>query len=367
MFVCLACSGFAQSPCLSSFAVVLSQACDGKGWFTSTTELRLVSPGLNASCLETTTVHFKVRKDTPVDDILVSATRNHPRCNQLGRTRTMPRLRAHQLTWDRPFAEKLSTSLSSFPDVKAIVFGNTFNASVEGVVWPPCVTRLKFGRTFNQDIHRVTWPPLLEDVELTGPFDRTINELEWPNSMRKLTLSSVFNQAIDKVVWPPSLQELTFGMCFNQAIDEAHWPASLQRLRFGHSFNQPVRSVTWPACLQLLVFDFMFDQSVDGVVWPASLTHLSFGRVFNRPIDKVAWPPSLRQLTLGYRFDAALQGLGSWLPHLEALTLLMNPAGYSHSLRHLHWPVALETLTVVEGLPIDETSIDRRVQVTYVQ
>ncbi|CAN0523695.1 unnamed protein product [Ectocarpus sp. 12 AP-2014] len=43
---------------------------------------------------------------------------------------------------------------------------------------------------------------------------------------------------------------------------------------------------------------------------------------FNQDISDSGWPSSLRRITLGGFFRQSLQGLGTWMPNLEALRIL---------------------------------------------
>ncbi|CAM9857652.1 unnamed protein product, partial [Ectocarpus sp. 4 AP-2014] len=68
---------------------------------------------------------------------------------------------------------------------------------------------------------------------------------------------------------------------------------------------------------------------------PASLEKLIFGLLegagdnqvpiyakFTQCIGSSIWPASMRRLTLGPGLWQSLQGLGNWMPNLEALSLL---------------------------------------------
>ncbi|CAN0056349.1 unnamed protein product [Ectocarpus sp. 6 AP-2014] len=80
---------------------------------------------------------------------------------------------------------------------------------------------------------------------------------------------------------------------------------------------------------------------------------------FNQRIGNSRWPASLRRLTLGGSlFSQSLQGLGSWMPNLEALRLLLwtHPEDFDLEtdsqkeglLRGIEWPMGLRQLTVFE-------------------
>ncbi|CAM9674777.1 unnamed protein product [Ectocarpus sp. 4 AP-2014] len=199
-------------------------------------------------------------------------------------------------------------------------------------------------------------------------------------SLRQLTFGGGFNQPLERVAWPMSLRQLTFGEGFNQPIERATFSVSLQRLTFGQQFDQPIERAEWPDSLQALIFGENFNCPVNNVRWPASLQELTFGECLDLPDDRMSmystfdqyisksvWPASLRRITLGGEFRQSLQGLGTWMPNLEALRILEwdidhIPNG-SLLVRGIEWPKGLRELTVFKESILDGVEIPSTVQV----
>ncbi|CAN0430704.1 unnamed protein product, partial [Ectocarpus fasciculatus] len=76
-----------------------------------------------------------------------------------------------------------------------------------------------------------------------------------------------------------------------------------------------------------------------------------------------AWPPSLRLLTLGHKFRHSLQGLGTWLPNPETLSLFDHGLRGHDLLREIEWPKGLRHLTVLNESSLDRVEIPSTVQV----
>lgn len=281
--------------------------------------------------------------------------------------------------------------------LRQLIFGERFNHPIDNVKWPTSLVSLTFGFHFDQRVDAVTWPNSLQHVTFVygSVFNQPLDGVTWPASLKALTFGHAFNQPLDKVLWPATFQQLTFGAMFNQSMDGVVWPASLQRLtygqsfdqplakgqqdplqqqgyasetghqerrngfdgvsrivvwpdslqqlKFGYEFSQPINSVRWPKSLRELTFGCRFNHEIRDVIWPASLERLTFIGCFNQPVESVRWPASLQHLSFGNYFDQRLTA-AEWPARLQELRL-RNPR-YSHSLRHVRWPVGLKRLVV---------------------
>ncbi|CAN0056281.1 unnamed protein product [Ectocarpus sp. 6 AP-2014] len=242
---------------------------------------------------------------------------------------------------------------------------------------PPHPSRLGWTRVPRIRARRATWN-LQTEAALTNPiFALTdVDYLEFGRAFE----GSLDAVPIERVAWPTSLRQLTFGGGFNQPIERATFSSSLQRLTFGQVFNQPIERVEWPDSLQALIFGEHFNYPVDNVRWPASLQEVSFGCCeatwdyrtvmgsdFDQCISKSVWPASLRRITLGGMFRQSLQGLGTWMPNLEALRMLEwdidNIPNDSLLVRGIEWPKGLRELTVFKESILDGVVIPSTVQV----
>lgn len=393
--VFLCCSAYPtpsrSSLCLDAFTVALNQACDRQEWYTSTTELQLASLSFCVACRNVTTLRLII-DDYILPRLMIAADELLPHPGEPGWTR-VPRLRARSVLWNRQLSVELVEPLYSLADVEMFEFGRGFEDDFEGVVWPcrlrllktgynfdwgitrvtwpqslrkitfgdcfnqslwslswpPSLLEIKFGADFNQPSWNFSWPPSLEQITFGAGFSQHIHDAPWPPALQKLIFGECFNGITEGVAWPASLGQLTFGFCFNQPVELVTWPASLRQLEFGPDFNQSIASVVWPAGLQRLEFGDSFNQPVSQVVWPASLQELSLGCVslrdegFNQAIDKAVWPPSLRRLKLGSSFKQSLHGLGTWMPNLAELKLLVEDLSV---LIGVEWPKFLQQLKI---------------------
>lgn len=70
---------------------------------------------------------------------------------------------------------------------------------------------------------------------------------------------------------------------------------------------------------------------------------------FDQPLCGADWPASLRRLIIGHDFQQSLQGLGSWIPHLKELYLLVGiDTTYNSLLSGIEWPSDLRKLYLFE-------------------
>ncbi|CAM9775302.1 unnamed protein product [Ectocarpus fasciculatus] len=370
--------------CLNALIVALNETCDGKRWYTSTKELQLASLEFCTTCRNYQTLHLTVDARTPRR--LLAAADPPPRYSErLGGGR-VPRLRARRVTWNMPTAAELRTPILAMMDVDCLWFGgafsgnletlawlgrlktihmmeSSFNKPIDLVEWPACLQRLEFGDLFNQPIERVEFPASLRQLIFHGSFNQPIAGALLPTSLQELDLGQAFNHPIEDIVWPPSLQKLQVGYEFDQPLQRVVFPSSLQEFTVLGSFNQPIEGVLWPDSLQRLALGYSFNRPIENVRWPTSLQEITFACCedqgddevvvyadFNQSIGGSFWPASLRRLTLGNKFRQSLEGLGTWMPNLEALRLLSWDDMVQHNslLRGIEWPKGLRHLTVLD-------------------
>ncbi|CAN0164408.1 unnamed protein product [Ectocarpus fasciculatus] len=274
-----------------------------------------------------------------------------------------------------------------FPtSLKRLVFDSGFDQQIDGGFLPSSLQELALGEDFNQPIEDVAWPLSLRELCFGRFFNQPIERVRFPSSLQQLRFTPFcqFNQPIEGVLWPSSLKELIFEVeaGFNQPIERVVWPASLQQLTLRGAFDQPIEGVQWPDSLQGLLFGACFNQPIDDVKWPSSMHELTFGGCctdevhdeedmifmsssFNQPIGSSVWPTSLRRLTLGESFRQSLQGLGTWMPNLEAFRLFEHVPDGNSLLRGIEWPKGLRQLTVCDGICLDGVVFPPSVEVVY--
>ncbi|CAN0067461.1 unnamed protein product [Ectocarpus sp. 8 AP-2014] len=399
-----------QNSCVKVFIIAFNEmwgeTWDAKGWYTSTKELQLASLEFCKVCRTYQTLHLNVEARTPRR--LLAATDAPPLHPKRPCGTRLPRLRARSVTWNMPTAGELRNPIFAMTDSDRLVFGRGFEGNLEAVAWPRRLKTIDMRYSnFNKPLERMRFPASLETIVLSEVFNQPIDRVEFPASLRQLifsegssfnqpitggflpsslqeiALGEQFNQPIEDMVWPPSLLKLHLGYEFDQPIQRVVFPPSLQELTVEGSFNQPIEGVSWPDSLQKLALGFSFNRSIDNVRWPASLQEITFASCedygdnavtvyadFNQSIGSSVWPASLRRLTLGEHFRQSLQGLGTWIPNLEALRLLDHKDGSGTEeslLRGIEWPMVLRHLAVIKGSNLDGVTIPSVVQVDFLE
>ncbi|CAM9405806.1 unnamed protein product, partial [Sphacelaria rigidula] len=346
-----------DSLCLEAFVVALDQIArfDGGPWYTSTSNLQLVSLELCAACRRLPTAEVRANEHVPrllwaTTVVSTTATTTTATSTRGGTTALLP-LRAAENQKPRRETCWVSNNLDGSDQTsveeqrRSKIAAGTPRVPVllaQSILWefdePPdtllsagannetlgssSLQRFTFAGDFNRCVCGVTWPATLLQLVFGFNFNQPISNVRWPKALRVLKFGTCFNQPIDGVQWPDSLIRLSFGRAhkrltfapkFNQPIQGVAWPASLERLDLGGSFNRPIVDVVWPKKLIRLTLGGYFNQAIDGVVWPETLRHLSFGEDFGqRGVDDdgvggsvaVKWPASLRTLTVGNRTRA---------------------------------------------------------------
>lgn len=189
------CTFSGSSICLDAMIVALGKPLDGKEWYTSTSQLQLASLQVCMACRSVPRMHhLRVEVGTP-RHLWVSVTRLRTYNEMQPITTRVPTFRPRKVTWNIP-AATLDAASDPLASMECIKFGDRFDGSFDGIVWPRNVKQIKF------------------DAD--------------------------FNMPVDMVRWPASLQQLTFGQYFNRTVDMVQWPASLQQLTFGQYLNRPV-------------------------------------------------------------------------------------------------------------------------------
>lgn len=331
---------------VEAFRVVLKDTGDSRHWLTSTKQLQLASFELCKECRDFPTLHLRVDEDTP-SGLLAAADAPDPDPGDApganGSPRFLPRVRARGVTWKLASAARLSRPLYALTKAEFIVFGWVFDDGPKAIVWPRRLTLAMFGTRLYEAIDTIAWPASLQRITFGYDFNQSINGISWPSSLRELSLGG-FDQDIEDAQWPASLKKLKFGLFFNQPVAGVRFPASLRQLIFGRNFNHGVVGLAWPANLQSVVFGERFNKPVGGIKWPSSLTSVTFGRNFNQEIAEVEWPASMELLALGHHFNRSMVGIGTWIPGLREICMLVQRDKYSHPLADVQWPKGLQKL-----------------------
>ncbi|CAN0281384.1 unnamed protein product, partial [Scytosiphon promiscuus] len=182
--------GFLQNTSLDAFGMVLSQSCDGRGWFSSTKELQLASLEFCAACRNVATMTLRVDDAVP-RSLLTAADAPPPDRKRLCTTR-VPRLRARRVLWDLPTAMELRRPMYALDHATCLSFGGDFADTLEGVEWP---RRLRSS--------------LAEAVYMKADFNQAIGRAQWPASLRRFTLGGDFSCPCAELgAWMPNLEEL---------------------------------------------------------------------------------------------------------------------------------------------------------------
>ncbi|CAM9216682.1 unnamed protein product [Ectocarpus fasciculatus] len=134
------------SRCLDALVVALTDAGDGQGWYTPTTQLQLASLDFCAACRAVPTVHLTVDGDVP--GRLNAGVDN-------GASR-VPAFRPRGVTWNLPMSA-LRGGDDVFADVRELVLGHglggvskRINRWVDGFQLPPALQDLTFGQWYDR-------------------------------------------------------------------------------------------------------------------------------------------------------------------------------------------------------------------------
>ncbi len=352
---------------LEAFRIVLKDTGDRRHWIASTKQLQLASFELCKECRDFPTLHLRVDEDTP-RALLGAADAPDPNPGDApgegGSPRSLPRVRARGVTWKLASTVRLSRPLYALAKAEVMVFGWVFDDGPGAIVWPRRLTSAIFGTRIYEAIDTVAWSASLQRIAFGYDFNQSINGISWPSSLRELSLGG-FDQDIEGAQWPASLKTLKFGLFFNQPVAGVRFPASLRQLIFGRNFNHGVVGLAWPAHLQSVEFGERFNKPVGGIQWPSSLTSVTFGSNFNQKIAEAGWPASMKRLALGRHFNLSIDAIGTWIPGLTELCMLVQREKYSHPLADVQWPKGLQTLRLDQSWQRVGVAVAQGCEVVY--
>lgn len=98
--------------------------------------------------------------------------------------------------------------------------------------------KICFNNSFNESLDNIIFPDNIKIFVFARYYNKPIDNIKFPNQLEKLFFSGDFNQNIDNVNFPETLTYIFFGNCFNQPLHNVKFPKSLYALEFGTDFNQ---------------------------------------------------------------------------------------------------------------------------------
>lgn len=138
----------------------------------------------------------------------------------------------------------------------SMIFGYSFNESLNNITIPPSVYKIQFGFHFNQYL-----------------YNNKTNTSKLPNHITHLIFGNRFNHHVNNLLNSlPNLIHLHFGASFNRPISNISNLHKLTHLSFSYAFNQSITNL--PPNLEYLEVGHSFRQPL---VLPQSLTHMIFG------------------------------------------------------------------------------------------
>ncbi|CAM9480532.1 unnamed protein product [Ectocarpus sp. 12 AP-2014] len=158
-----------RSRCLDALIVALTNAGDGQGWYTPTTQLQLASLDFCTASRAVPTAHVTVDGDVP--SCLEAGIDN-------GGASRVPAFRPRGVTWNLPIAA-LRGEDDVFADVRLLVLGHGLG---------------QVGVHFNRWVNGLQLPPALQDLTFGQWYDRPIHKISWPATLRRITFGEAFNQ-----------------------------------------------------------------------------------------------------------------------------------------------------------------------------
>ena len=217
------------------------------------------------------------------------------RIHTLEQLRALPNLQYYAPTW---------SEREQLPDSN-LDFDNTFNESLDGVVFPEFVTSIKFGKGFNQPLTNVVFPSHLQHLHLGISFNQPLEGVVLPNSLEQFVIQGHFNHSLDGVVFPTKLQDFVLQGKFNGTLSEVMFPSGLSILELNCFFTGALPKL--PDTVEYLVLSGSFNEVID--TFPAALNTLNLlGNNFNQPFDLSALPAKVTTLNFGERFGYPLTG-----------------------------------------------------------
>eukprot|EP00434_Breviolum_minutum_P018353 symbB.v1.2.016193.t2/scaffold1223.1/size130870/6 len=258
------------------------------------------------------------------------------------------------------FGESFNQSLEHLilPNgLQSLTFSEAFDQSLEYVKLPTGLQQLTFGANFSKSLRKTILPSSLQSLTFENPCSENFENIFLPPGLQCLSLGYLFNQKLQKINvpklktlivgeafnetledLPPALENLTLGYRFNRKIHSTCLPETLKRLCFGFRFNQDLKEIRFPTALQDLTLGGIFNSPLKGRVFPDSLRSLTFGCRFNQTLALLEFPESLHTLTFGEDFDQSLEGVN--LP--KSLQSLRFGGCFNQPLQNLSFPNSLE-------------------------
>lgn len=152
----------------------------------STGQLQLASLQFCMACRSVPRMHLRVELGTP-RHLWVAATRLRTRNEMQPITARVPAFRPRKVTWDIQ-AATLDAASDPLASVECIKFGESFDGSFDGIVWPRNIKQIKFDvYSSNMSIDMVRWPQSLQQLRFGHYFNRPIDMVQWPSSLLQLT------------------------------------------------------------------------------------------------------------------------------------------------------------------------------------
>ena len=192
--------------------------------------------------------------------------------------------------------------LNSCPLITHIIFGNSFNKSIDNLDLN--LIFIYFGDNFNQPIDKIYTK--LKYLYFSLSFNNTL--LSQP-ILKVLKLGSFYNKYIDFNNFK-NLEYLTLGFQYNQPITTL--PNKLKYFKLGRSFNNILPKI-FPKTLSTLILNAYYKKSINV---PIYLKHLNLGVRYNHKIDfSLLCNLEILQLSQTYSFN--IENLSSKLKELE--------------------------------------------------
>ncbi|CAK9101497.1 unnamed protein product [Durusdinium trenchii] len=160
--------------------------------------------------------------------------------------------------------------LKNLVTLKDLAFGDEFNQSLQGVVWPSGLQSLSFGSQFNQSLEGVAWPSGLQSLSFGYEFNQSMEGVAWPSGLQSLSFGYEFNQSMEGVAWPSNLHRIS---CWSWALKRANWPSSFLCLEVTGPRSEAVE-MDIPEGLQKFAYTVYEDEDVEDT-WMISTLDIS--------------------------------------------------------------------------------------------
>ena len=152
--------------------------------------------------------------------------------------------------------------------LQSLSFGQQFNRSLEHFNWPSLQSFwFLISSMFNHFHLCIVQPPNWDDptwqtffldgwteppgLMFGSSFNQSLERVDLPMSLESLCFGHHFNQSLEAVRLPVSLKTLVFGSDFNQSLEGVTLPSGLETLKFGQQFQQPLETLTLPSLRSL--------------------------------------------------------------------------------------------------------------------